>query len=369
MTSDHITPALVALSRSLRAQRIATGPAAAADMAEALTTVDLGRAEDAFYALRAVAISRPEHRPVFSREFVRVFGGPALELPPDDADGGVAGSLSHGLAAPGDGEVDEEATAEAGASDVERLAHRDFAELDHDEVATIRDMISRMSWRPGVAVSRRFVGDDRGGRPDVRRSFRESISPAGDLIPLRMADRRPRRRPLIVIADVSGSMERYAEMLLVFAHSAAGRLGRVETFTFSTKLTRVTHPLRRRDAAAALRAAGETVDDWSGGTRIGAGIEAFVRQWARRVGRGGPVVLIVSDGWDCGPPEQLHEAMRALQRFVHRVIWLNPLAGQEGFAPETRGMRAALPFVDDLVPGANVADLRRVVQLLESSVA
>lgn len=369
MASDELTPTLVGLSRSLRSQRIATGPATAADMAEALTAVDLARAEDAFFALRAITISRPDHRVTFAREFLKAFGGFVPEPIDAEADEPAGGPLSLGLSAPASGDGAEEAVAETGASDFERMAHRDFADLDPDEAAEIRDVIARMTWRPGFAISRRFVADGRGHRPDVRRSFRDSVSPAGDLLPLRMTDRRPRRRPLIVIADVSGSMERYAEMLLVFAHAAAGRLGRVETFTFSTKLTRVTHQLRRRDPAAALRAAGETVDDWSGGTRIGEAIEVFVRQWVRRVGRGGPVVLIVSDGWDCGPPAQLSEAMRSLQRFVHRIIWLNPLAGHDGFAPETRGMQAALPFIDDLVPGANVADLRNVIRLLESTVA
>lgn len=367
MPSDQFTPALVRLSRSLRSRQVATGPATAADMAEALTVVDLGRAEEAFYALRAITITRPEHRTMFSREFVRAFGGDSAE-PADDVDGTPTGMLSLGLAAPAMGEGGEEVSAEAGASDVDLLSHRDFGGLDRDEAERVRQIIARMTWRPGFALSRRFTTDSRGRRPDVRRSFRDSVSPAGDLMPLRMSARRPRRRPLIVIADVSGSMERYAEMLLVFAHAAAGRLGRVETFTFSTRLTRVTHQLRRRDPVAALQAAGETVDDWSGGTRIGEAIETFVHRWVRRVGRGGPVVLIVSDGWDCGPPEQLHRAMQSLQRFVHRIIWLNPLAGQAGFAPETRGMRAALPFIDDLVPGASVTDLRNVIRLLESTV-
>ena len=368
MRSDSLTPALVSFSRALRARHVRTGPASAADMAEALIAVDVGRAEDAFYALRAITISRPDQRRTFAEEFVRAFGG---NLPHTDhaPEGPPSGPLSYGLGAPGAGEAEEEATADAGASDIERFAHRDFADLDEAEAARVREVIARMVWQPGVTASRRFAPAERGRRPDVRRSFRDSVSPTGDLVPLRLSDRRVRQRPLIVIADVSGSMERYAEMLLVFAHSAAARLGRVETFTFSTRLTRVTHQLRRRDPVAALRATGAAVDDWSGGTRIGDAIEAFVRQWARRVGRGGPVVLIVSDGWDCGPPEQLSAAMRRLQRFVHKIIWLNPLAGQAGFAPETKGMKAALPFIDDLVAGANIADLRRVVRLLESSIA
>lgn len=369
MASENLAPALVSLSRALRRRRVATGPSTASDMAAALATVDLARAEDAFYALRAVTITRPDQRLPFAEEFVRCFGGrPTREAGESDVPE-VAGPLSYGLDGTGDPEPDEQAVSQAGAGDLERISHRDFADLDADEAARIRDLIGRMTWRPGETFSRRFAPSDRGGRPDVRRSFRDSVSPTGDLVPLRLTERRVRRRPLIVIADVSGSMEPYAEMMLVFAHSAAGRLGRVETFTFSTHLSRVTHHLKRRDPVAALRATGAAVDDWSGGTQIGAALDTFVKQWARRVGRGGPVVLIVSDGWDCGPPALLSDAMKTLRRFVHRIIWLNPLAGREGFVPETRGMQAALPHIDDLVAGGNVADLRRVVGLLESSVA
>lgn len=366
MASDAFTDALVSLSRSLRRRRVGTGTTTAAEMAGALTQIDLARAEDVFFALRAVTINRPDQRVAFAEEFLRAFGGWLPEPEPVELDD--TGPLRQGLDAPAAGDSQEEATAEVGASDVERLAHRDFGDLDEDEAHAIRDLIARMRWTPGETVSRRFAPSDRRRRPDVRRSFRDTVGPAGELLPLRFEDRRIRRRPLVIIADVSGSMERYAEMLLVFAHAAAGRLGRVETFTFSTRLTRVTHQLRRRSVQAALQAAGSAVDDWSGGTQIGLAIDTFVRRWARRVGRGGPVVLIVSDGWDRGDPAVLADAMRRLHRFVHRVVWLNPLAGQPGFRPETRGMQAALPHVDDLVASGTMADLRNVVRLLESSV-
>lgn len=175
-----------------------------------------------------------------------------------------------------------------------------------------------------------------------------------------------RRRPLIFLADVSGSMERYSEMLLYFAHAARGRLGRMEAFVFSTHLTRITRELHRREPGAAIREVGEAVTDWSGGTRIGESLRAFNREWSRRVTRGGPVALIVSDGWDRGDPGLLSEEMARLQRSVHRVVWLNPLAGREGYAPETRGMRAALPHVDDFLPAGNLRDLETLVGLLES---
>lgn len=183
---------------------------------------------------------------------------------------------------------------------------------------------------------------------------------------LSMTARTVRKRPVIVIADVSGSMEQYAEMLLYFAHAARDRFGRLEAFVFSTRLTRITRELGRRDAGAAIAAVSDHVTDWSGGTRIGASLHTFNRDWSRRVGRGGPVAIIISDGWDRGEPELLATEMDRLHRSVHRTVWLNPLAGREGFAPETRGMRAAMPYIDDFLAAGNLADLRTLVQLLES---
>jgi hypothetical protein len=155
-------------------------------------------------------------------------------------------------------------------------------------------------------------------------------------------------------------------MLLYFAHAARGRLGPSEAFVFSTHLTRITRQLARRDPSTAIAEVSEAVDDWSSGTKIGEAISDFNRRWSRRVTRGGPIVIVVSDGWDRGEPELLAEELSRLRRTVHRIIWLNPLAGRAGYAPETRGMQAALPFIDDFLPSANLNDLRTVIELLES---
>lgn len=188
----------------------------------------------------------------------------------------------------------------------------------------------------------------------------------GDLLLPAYTERRIRRRPLLFIADVSGSMERYSEMLLYFAHAARGRLGRLEAFVFSTRLTRITRQLDRRSPSEAIARVADAVHDWSGGTRIGQALAEFNRRWARRVTTGGPIVLIVSDGWDRGDPDLLAEEMARLSRSVHRVVWLNPLASRPGFAPETRGMQAAMPYVDDLLAAGRLSDLASVIDLLES---
>jgi len=172
---------------------------------------------------------------------------------------------------------------------------------------------------------------------------------------------------LVVIADISGSMERYTQMLLHFLHGAQHRFGRVETFVFATRLTRITRDLQRRDPSAALEQVAGTVPDWSGGTRIGDAIETYNRWWSRRVSRGGPIGLVISDGWDTGEPAHLAAQMAIFSRSVESVIWLNPLAGRSGFTPEARGMAASLPYVDELLSAATVRNLADVVDMLDAS--
>jgi hypothetical protein len=176
--------------------------------------------------------------------------------------------------------------------------------------------------------------------------------------------RRTTPRPLVLICDVSGSMEPYARLLLLFAHAIAGDARRVEVFVFSTRLTRVTRQFATRRAQVAMSAVREAVGDWSGGTRIGAAIRSFNVHWARRVLRGNPVLLLISDGWDLGDPQELAREMARLQRSVRRLIWLNPLLGSPGYEPLARGMHAALPFVDDFLPVHNMVSLEALAERL-----
>ena len=181
--------------------------------------------------------------------------------------------------------------------------------------------------------------------------------------------RRVRPRPLVLLCDVSGSMESYSRMLLHFAHALTSRHHRVEAFLFSTRLTRVTRELNTRRADDALAAMSKTVPDWSGGTRIGAALNEFHQQWGRRVLNGGPVVLLISDGWDRGDPEVLRAQIARLQRRCYRLVWLNPLIGTTGYSPLTRGLQAALPYVDDFLASRtlrNLADLAGHLNTLAS---
>ncbi len=363
----HSDKALVDFTRRLRQAGITVGPMHTTTLVSALEAVGASAAEDVYWAFRNLSISRHDQIPVFNKVFMEVFGNrapPALSIV-----GPVASrtwSISRGEAdGAGDGETEAVATT-TGASGLERLSTKDFSELTDEEEAQVRRLIAQMAWKPADTFSRRRRPSRTGDRPDLRRTLRNSIGWEGDLMRIATTRRATRRRPMIFIADVSGSMERYSEMLLYFAHSAQDRLGRIEAFVFSTRLTRITRELDRRKPAEAIARVADAVHDWSGGTRIGESLHTFNREWSRRVTRGGAIALLVSDGWERGDPAQLAAEMATLRRSVHRVIWLNPLAGQDGFRPETRGMRAALPHVDHFLAAGNLDNLEDLVGLLET---
>ncbi|MCY3538642.1 MAG: VWA domain-containing protein [Acidimicrobiia bacterium] len=369
MTSSALAGNIIHFARYLRAKGLDIDPRTGMDLLTSAHILGLEDGRDVKSGFRSLVVTRPDQVPVFDAAFDLFFGSgsiarPSVEVKTDR----LVQSYLPLLVRAGrvDGEQTESSTEQMGASEVERLGTRDFGELTPEEIAEVRRMISRMVWKPAEAASRRWVADSKGRRPDMRRTLRNSVGPRGELLEMEFRSRKPRRRPLVVLADVSGSMEKYVEMLLYFAHSAPARMGRVETFVFSTRLTRITHELRRRDPAQALRLVADRVHDWSGGTRIGAALETYNRLWSRRVARGGPIGMIISDGWDRGDPNHLGREMARFSRSVYRTIWLNPLAGRRGYAPETRGLRAVLPFVDDFLPAARLVDLAGVIRLLES---
>jgi uncharacterized protein with von Willebrand factor type A (vWA) domain len=186
----------------------------------------------------------------------------------------------------------------------------------------------------------------------------------GELIELARRRRQEKQRPLVLLCDVSGSMERYSRMLLLFAHALSRSHGRVEAFLFATRLTRVTPQLAKDRSFNVLAAVGQAVPDWSAGTRIGEVLRTFNRRWGRRVLSHGPIVLLISDGWDRGDPELLRTEMARLQRSCHRLIWLNPLLGSQAYEPLTRGMQAALAHVDDFLPVHNLVSLEALASHL-----
>jgi uncharacterized protein len=254
----------------------------------------------------------------------------------------------------------------AGWSAVELLRDKDFAEYTDAERALALRIMARIAARGPHRRSRRTrASRRRSHRPDARATLRASLRHAGE--PFERRWRRPteRHRPLVLVCDISGSMEPYSRMLLQYAHACVRVRRRCEAFAFGTRLTRITGELRRRDPDLALSRAADAVADWSGGTRIGDALAELNRTHGRRLGRGA-VVVVLSDGWDRGDPELLGREIARLARCAHRLVWLNPLKASPDYEPLTRGMVAALPHVDDFLAGNTLASLEELALLMES---
>jgi uncharacterized protein with von Willebrand factor type A (vWA) domain len=360
---------LLLFGRILRAAGIAVHPGRLLDVVAALDHVDLRSRDEVYFACRALLVHRPEQIAVFDRAFDAFWsahtddgGARAEKRPPQRESAGLEAVAAAAETVALADEAADEGTIERGVkiwSDAAGLARKDFATLTDEEVADARAALERLVWTPGERRTRRWIRG-RGPRLDLRRAIANSRRTGGDVVAVARQRRRIRSRPLVLLCDISGSMERYSRMLLHFAHAIALRHGRVEAFLFSTRLTRITRELRTAEPDAALSAVSRAVPEWSGGTRIGRALREFHQQWAGRVLAGGPVVLLVSDGWDCGDPGELAAEVGRLQRRCHRLVWLNPLIGSIGYAPLTRGLQAALPYVDDFLPArtlTNLADL------------
>ncbi len=245
----------------------------------------------------------------------------------------------------------------------ELLASKDFGQFTAEEIEQARRFMEHLGWKVGERLSRRTVGARKGQYFDPRRSLRANLK-YGEPVELAVRSRKTKPRQLVAICDVSGSMDRYARLLLQFLHAVEQGPNPAEVFVFGTRLTRITRELRTRDTDTALTEVSKQVNDWSGGTRIGECLRVFNTIWARRVLRRGAVVLVISDGWDRGDPEVLRGEMAKLQRGSHRLIWLNPLLGSPTYEPLTRGIQAALPYVDDFLPVHNLRSLEDLADKL-----
>jgi uncharacterized protein with von Willebrand factor type A (vWA) domain len=243
----------------------------------------------------------------------------------------------------------------------ERLRTLDFEQMSLAEVAEAKRMLARLSLPVRPLASRRMQADPAGAAFDARRTLRDSLRRGGEIAALARRSPRIRWPNLVVLCDISGSMSQYSRLVLHFVHAVANRRGqgwaRVHAFTFGTRLTNITRHLRQRDVDAALRAAGAEAQDWSGGTRIGACLHDFNRDWSRRVLGQGAVVLLITDGLDRDDAGALAREMERLHLSARRLIWLNPLLRWDGFAPRATGIRAMLPHVDSFRAGHSIASL------------
>jgi uncharacterized protein len=366
--SNDIASVAVAFTRVLRGVGIDVPITSTLSFREALTVTGLDDRDTVYWAGRTTLVRRPEDRELFDRAF-KVFweerashGEPA---PPDEPLSITLAVDDDDQEAPQASEADDSPVLELRFSATEVLRHKDFADYSDDELIEAHALMERFRLVGSPRRSLRLTPTrSRTSRPDLRRTVRSIIRAGGE--PGRRHWREPGTRPrrLVLLLDVSGSMEPYARALLRFVHAAVAGRQKVEAFALGTRLTRVTRELSSRDPDTALRQAATRVIDWSGGTRLGDGMREFNDEWGQRGMARGAIVVILSDGWDRGDPAVLAEQMERLHRVAHAVIWVNPLKVTPGYAPLARGMAAALPHIDHFVEGHSVAAMEELAQAI-----
>ncbi len=369
MAGDHLVRHVVTFGRVLREVGLEVGPGRVADALRALDAVDLTRQEDVYFSLRQTLVSRHDELDLFDRAFLAWFLR-APVLPPMRQQQNVSQQMKVGeapvdRAATGEDEREQEGEPmELGASAHELLREKDFSEMTPDEFRRVRRLIAEIARRRPRRHSRRRQPDPRGDVLDMRRLIRSSLRTGGDAVERPYRARKDVPRKLVVLCDVSGSMDAYSRALLLFLHAAVGSGRGVEAFAFGTRLSRLTPDLGTRDPEAALERCTEAVVDWGSGTRIGASLKEFNDVWGRRALSRGAVVVIVSDGWERQDPELVGREMARLSRAAYAVVWVNPLKGNPEYQPLAGGMRAALPFVDRFLPGHNLRSLDELATAL-----
>jgi uncharacterized protein with von Willebrand factor type A (vWA) domain len=373
-------------ARALRRAGLPIGPGRIIDAIQAVQAAGFTDKRDFFYTLQACFVNRPEHARIYAQLFRLYWRDPRYlehmmaamlpairgvqeERPAQAAEKRAAEALLDGAEAPPRDEQEkppeEDALIEVDASltmsGTERLKTLDFELMSLAEVAEAKRMLARLSLPIKPLPSRRSIASFGQGQVDVARSMRTAMRRGGEMDRLALKKPKPRWPNLVVLCDISGSMSQYSRIILHFLHAVANERGagwaQVHAFTFGTQLTNITRHLRTRDVDAALKAAGAQAQDWEGGTRIGTSIEAFNRDWSRRVLGQGAVVLLITDGLDRDDPAALARQMQRLHLSARRVIWLNPLLRWDGFAPKAAGIRAMLPHVDSFRAGHSIASL------------
>jgi uncharacterized protein len=350
-------PVLVgAFARRLHEAGVPMTPARSADLARALTLTRPISRRRLYWTARAIVVTDPTQVKAFDAVFAAVFGG----APPPDEHRAAPPAAHEGLS-PGEGEGERVVDVPVPLpSDHEVLAEKRFDALAPDELARLYALMSRLRLETPQRRTRRYE-HGRGRRLDLRRTLRASLRTAGE--PMRLSHRRRRvqRRRLVLLCDISGSMEPYARAYLQFLTSAAGSDRRAEAFVFATRLTRLTRALASRNPERAIQRAAETAPDWSSGTRIGDALKAFNDRHGRRGLARGAVVVIISDGWERGDPALVGREMERLSRLAHRIVWVNPRVSAARFSVQAGGMVAALPHCDALVSGHSFKALGEVV--------
>jgi uncharacterized protein len=363
-----LPPLVGALSRRLRDAGVPITPGRSVDFAEALTLVRPISRRRLYWTARAVFVSDPAQVDAFDAVFFSVFGS-RREAEDDDSEENIATRPVDWRTSPSTSEESDEDPAELEvpaliASDEERLGQKSFDQLEPHELAQLYRLMSRLQLAAPPRRTRRYEKGRSGEHIDLRRTLRASLRTAGDPIRLARRHRRVSRRRLVMLCDISGSMEPYARAYLQFLTCAAGSGPNAEAFAFATRLTRLTRALASRNPERAIQRAAETAPDWSSGTRIGDALREFNNRHGRRGMARGAVIVILSDGWERGDSMLVGREMERLARLAHRIVWVNPRVSAGDFSVQSGGMRAALPYCDALVSGHNFEALDEVVRAI-----
>jgi uncharacterized protein with von Willebrand factor type A (vWA) domain len=355
---------LLGFARALRAAGAAVTADREATYLVAAATVGLDDEWGLYHAGRATLCSTPQDLERYDQVYAAWFSGQPVdrsrEQPP--APTVVQADLSE-EAESGADEGEDQEVLRAVASATEVLRHRDVAEMSVAEREALAALFSHIVLTPPVRPAHRHTPWRR-GVVDTRATLRDHLRRMGEPGPIRWRHRGSRARRVVLLIDVSGSMSAYADALLRLAHRFVASGAPVEVFTMGTRLTHVTRAMRQRDPDRAIAAAGETVPDWSGGTRLGEALGVFLDRWGRRGMARGAVVVLFSDGWEREGPDVLAEQMRRTAALAHRVIWVNPHRGKAGYEPVQQGMAAALPYVDDFVAGHSMATFEELTEVV-----
>lgn len=403
----HLFHNILLFSRLLREMGLDANPTRTIDLLRCLDFINIGQKEDFYEAGKAIMLRRAEEQPIYDYVFQmfwrrwptpeEIENNANSPMPPDylgkenqaneknqknpipphepetnpenskDSQTEETKTIKRVV----ESETEQEGEANEGDSEKQQtysasdvLQNKDFQDFTAEELAEARRLMSELRWSLSMRPTRRLAPARHGRRLDNRRTVRRSLKYGGTPMELAWRDRKRKPRQLVVIADISGSMDLYSRLLLQFMHSLKQGLKFVETFVFGTRLTRITHELKDKNVDEALLNVSKSVKDWAGGTRIGESLETFNLKWARRVMGHGSIVIIISDGWDRGHVETLRQAMARLQRLSFHLIWLNPLLGMPDYQPLTQGIQAALEYVDDFLPAHNFKSLQDLGVLL-----
>lgn len=375
--TGHFLVNTLLFTRILRGAGLPISTEQGRDLALALTMVDIGDRNQVFHAARSLLVTRQEHLRLFETMFNRFWRAQSDTWTPASQKAPIAPrhkprpkrfdivSFMAYKAHSADEEI-EVSDRSRTFSSLEVLQRKEFSEMTPEELATIKKLIQEMSWQVSWRQTRRRVPDPNGSRLHLRRAMRSIIKYGGVPMELFWQSRKYKQRPFVLIADISGSMEKYARLILQLFFSVSHRLKSVECFVFGTRLTRVTPQLKLKNIDRAIDEAAREIVDWSGGTRIGESLRMFNHRWGRRVLRRGAIVIIISDGWERGDVSVLRREIHHLQRRCYRLIWLNPLLGKSTYQPLVEGMAAVLPVVDDFLPIHNLQSLRALSQHLST---